>query len=64
MAVDKSWFVNNNSAKRCTFGGTYVPYIYSPARWSYHWVVRFLLMRPLSVEHYYFPLFADSAQVL
>ena len=41
----------------CTFGGVYVPCIYSHARWSYRRRFRSLLLCPLSVERYYFPLF-------
>ena len=34
--------------------------IYSHARWSYRMRFRSLLLCPLSVERYYFPLFVDS----
>ena len=43
-----------------TFGGVYVPCIYSHARWSYRRRFRSLLLCPLSVERCYFPLFLDS----
>ena len=43
----------------CTFDGVDVPYIYSHARCSYRRRFRFLLLCPLSVERYYFPLFVD-----
>ena len=43
----------------CTCGGVYIPRIYLHARWSYRRQFRPLLLRPLSVKHYYFPLFAD-----
>ena len=48
----------------CTFGGVYIPCIYSHARWSYRRRFTSLLLCPLSVERYYFPLFVDSTQVL
>ena len=40
-----------------TLGGVYIPCIYSHARWSYRKRLRSLLLCPLSVELYYFPLF-------
>ena len=46
----------------CTFGGVYIPCIYSHARWSYRRRFRSLLC-PLFVERYHFPLFVDSTQV-
>ena len=42
---------------RNTFGGVYVPCIYSHAKWSYGRQFRSLLLCPLSVERYQFPLF-------
>ena len=48
----------------CTFGGVCVPCIYSHAGWSYCRRFRSLLLCPLSVECYYFPLFVDSTQAL
>ena len=47
--------------KGCTFGGVYVPCIYSHASWSYHTRFRTLLLCPLSDERYHLPLFADSS---
>ena len=44
----------------CTFGGVYIPCIYSHTRWSYRRLFRSLLLCPLSVERYYFPLFVES----
>ena len=38
--------------------------IYPHARWSYRRRIRSLLLCPLAVERYYFPLFAGSTQVL
>ena len=43
----------------CTFGGVYIPCSYSHAEWSYRRRFRSLLLCPLSVERYYFPLFVD-----
>ena len=40
----------------CIFGGVYTPCIYWHARWSYRRRFRSLLLCPLSVERYYFPL--------
>ena len=40
----------------CNFGGVYIPWIYSHARWSYRRRFRSLLLCPLSVGHYHFPL--------
>ena len=48
---------------RMYFDGVYIPCIYSHARWSYRRRFRSLLLCPLSVERYYFPLFVDSARV-
>ena len=39
-----------------TFGGVYMPCIYSHARWTYRRRFRSLLLCPLSVQRYYFPL--------
>ena len=44
----------------CTFGIVYVPCIYSHARWGYRRRFGSLLLCPLSIERYYFPLFVDS----
>ena len=38
----------------------YLPCIYSHARWRYRRRFRSLLLCPLSVERYYFPLHVDS----
>ena len=43
-----------------TFGGVYIPCIYSHARWSYLRRFRSLLLCPLSFARYYFPLFVVS----
>ena len=40
----------------CTCGWVYIPCIYLHARWSYRRRFRALLLCPLSVERYYFPL--------
>ena len=40
----------------CTFGGVYVPCIYSHARWIYHRQFSSLWSCSLSIERYYFPL--------
>ena len=42
--------------------GVYVPCIYSHVRWSYCRRFRSLLLCPLSVERYYFPLIVDCIQ--
>ena len=42
-----------------TFGGVYIPCIYSHARWSHRRRFRSLLLCPLSVELYHFPVFVD-----
>ena len=47
----------------CTFGGVYIPCIYSHARCSYRWQFRSLLLCPLPFELYHFPLFGDSVWV-
>ena len=44
-----------------TFGGVYVPCIYSHARWSYYRRFRSVVVCPLSVKCYYFPLSGDHA---
>ena len=41
----------------CTFGGVYIPCIYSHARWSYRRRFRWLLLCPLSVDRCYFFFF-------
>ena len=46
----------------CTFGGVYIPCIYSHARWSYRRRFRSLLLCPLSVERYCIPLLVDSME--
>ena len=48
--------------KRVTFGGVFIPCIYSHARWSYRRRFRSLRLCPLSVERYYFPLFGDTSR--
>ena len=47
------------SSQECTFGGVYVPCIYSHARWSYRRLFRSLSLRPLSVDRYCFPLIVE-----
>ena len=39
-------------------------WIHSHAPWSYHWWCRSVLLCPLSVDCYYFPLFVYSTQAL
>ena len=46
----------------CTFGGVYIPCIYSHARWNYRGRFRSLLLCPLLVEGYSFHLFVNSLQ--
>ena len=47
-----------------TFGGVYIPCIYSHAWCTYCRRFRSLSLCPLSVERYYFPLFVDFTRAL
>ena len=53
-----------NQQTKGTFGGVYIPCIYSHARWSYRRRFSSLLLCPLSVERYYSPLFVETSVVL
>ena len=53
-------FILHHRYRECTFGGVYVSCIHAHARWSYGRWFGSLLLCPLSVERYYFPLFGYS----